>query len=160
MSTIPELLKNTIIDDFLLWSAFLGGIYTFLRRQLLPHLLQIQQFIQDFYGTEDRPGVEGRPGIMSRLADQDKILESIRDNLMPNGGGSSYDRIIEGQEEITARVGRIRGDLEDLTKNFTVFAKTSIADRSLLHTEQEALKELLGADPCIACPLRKDEDDE
>lgn len=91
---------------------------------------------------------------MERLANQDAVLQTIVSNVTPNGGGSAYDKLIQGQEDIAARVARVRGDVEDLTRRFNEFKLDTTEDRTMLHEEQEELRGLVAFDPCKVCPMK------
>lgn len=158
---LPEVLQGTILDDIVAWLLFIGAVYGFMRKRLFPLLERMAQFMDDYYGVEERPGVPGRLGVMQRLANQDHTLNRIETNLLPNGGSSAIDKVVAGQTEIRDRVERVRSDLEHLAGQFWRFTSESNEDRSQLHADQDELRRLVDADPCVRCPLIKNgvEDD-
>ena len=154
MPPLPDVLRETIADEVIMWLVFFGSVYGFVRKKIVPHMIELQQFFQDFYGVPNRVGVPGRQGVMERLANQDAVLQTIVSNVTPNGGGSAYDKLIQGQEDIAARVARVREDVEDLTRRFNEFKLDTTEDRTMLHEEQEELRGLVAFDPCKACPMK------
>lgn len=144
---LPDVLRDTIVDDLLMWLAFLGAIVGILHRKVWPILKRLQEASEDIMGVPERPGVPRRPGVMERLANQDAMLAEVAGNVKPNGGSSSHDALIRGQDDIRRKV-------EELAERFTTFSAASASDRSALHREQEELHRLVAADPCTACPIR------
>jgi hypothetical protein len=68
----------------LLWK-FLGGIRRIIKR--------VDEFIDDWNGTEERPGHPARPGVMARL-------EWIEHELKPNSGKSLRDSVDRIEREL------------------------------------------------------------
>lgn len=61
---------------------------------------QLDDFADDWHGTEGRPGVPARPGVMERLAGLERggaailmRIDGIEHELHPNSGGSMRDAI-------------------------------------------------------------------
>lgn len=51
------------------------------------------QFLDDWYGEEERPGVPERPGVMQRLASLEDGLDHLRHEVRPNSGESLRDAV-------------------------------------------------------------------
>jgi hypothetical protein len=93
---------GTSLDPVILWSTatvaiaggasliwkFLGGLRRIIKR--------VDQFIDDWNGTEERPGHPPKPGVMARL-------EWIEHELKPNSGGSLRDAVDRVEQELFNR---------------------------------------------------------
>ncbi|MFD7738426.1 hypothetical protein [Streptomyces sp. MJM8645] len=96
------------LDDVLLWagavitlSAALGLLWRATRGAR--HLAQrVEDFVDDWTGTDDRPGVPGRPGVMTRLGTIEQQLATVQHELHPNSGSSLRDAI-DRVDQRTAR---------------------------------------------------------
>lgn len=76
---------------------------------------KVDNFLEDWYGEEERPGVARRPGVMERLATNEtgqelmqETLSAIRRELTTNGGSSLKDRVVSVDSrllEVEKKVG-------------------------------------------------------
>lgn len=69
-------------------------------------LNRIDQTRADLLGEPARPGVERRKGVVERLHDHDKLLQDIKHELLPNGGGSlrdAVDKVLAAQHAAAER---------------------------------------------------------
>ena len=87
--------------------GFLGGLWRFLRRGRAV-VRRLDQFIDDWQGTESRPGVEGRPGVMERLSRIERTVGVVVHEVRPNAGGSMRDAI----NRVDRRTASLAGDEE------------------------------------------------
>ncbi|WP_043471037.1 hypothetical protein [Kitasatospora sp. MBT66] len=87
------------LDDVLLWagavvtlSAALGLLWRATRgaRRLAQ---RVEDVVDDWTGTDDRPGVPGRPGVMARLDKIEHKLVAVEHELHPNSGASLRDAV-------------------------------------------------------------------
>ncbi|WP_411129923.1 hypothetical protein [Streptomyces sp. x-19] len=64
---------------------------------------KVEDFVDDWQGTEPRPGVPARPGVMSRLGAIEDRLARVEHELHPNSGASlrdAVDRVDERTRQI------------------------------------------------------------
>ncbi|MFE7634449.1 hypothetical protein ACFU7Z_10550 [Kitasatospora sp. NPDC057518] len=54
---------------------------------------KVEDFVDDWTGTDDRPGVPGRPGVMTRLSTIEQQLVEVQHELHPNSGSSLRDAV-------------------------------------------------------------------
>ncbi|WP_405759415.1 hypothetical protein OG234_13075 [Streptomyces sp. NBC_01420] len=87
------------LDAALVWGgaiSVIGAVTTVLWRALRAssHLAsRAGQFLDDWYGEEERAGVPARPGVMERLGDLETGLQQVRHEVRPNSGGSLRDAV-------------------------------------------------------------------
>ena len=80
------------LDTLVIWSVAAAavaaglGLLWRLARTVGRVVGRLDEFVDDWNGTPDRPGVPGRPGVMTRL-------DSIEHELHPNSGGSLRDAV-------------------------------------------------------------------
>lgn len=90
------------MDVIALWCAIataIAGGAALLGRLLLgarKMVTRIDEFMDDWAGTEARPGVPERPGVMARLG-------AIEHQLKPNSGESLRDAVNRIEAQITSR---------------------------------------------------------
>ncbi|MGW7416145.1 hypothetical protein [Streptomyces sp. NPDC054863] len=54
---------------------------------------RVEDFVDDWQGTEARPGVPARLGVMSRLGAIEQQLDAVEHELHPNSGSSLRDAV-------------------------------------------------------------------
>lgn len=57
-------------------------------------------FMDDWYGEEQRPGVTGRPGVMERIGGIEDRLTRVEHELYPNSGDSLRDAVDQANERL------------------------------------------------------------
>ncbi|MFG2528294.1 hypothetical protein [Streptomyces sp. NPDC048516] len=65
---------------------------------------KVEDFVDDWQGTDPRPGVPARPGVMSRLGAIEERLARVEHELHPNSGSSlrdAVDRVDERTRQLT-----------------------------------------------------------
>lgn len=65
---------------------------------------KVEDFVDDWQGTDPRPGVPGRPGVMSRLGAIEERLARVEHELHPNSGSSlrdAVDRVDQRTRQLT-----------------------------------------------------------
>lgn len=88
-------------------TAVLGGAWRVLRRGRRV-ARRLDQFIDDWQGTPDRPGVEGRPGVMERLSMIEQRVGIVMHEVRPNGGASLRDAV----HRVDCRTATLAGEEE------------------------------------------------
>ncbi|MER8083860.1 hypothetical protein ABTZ57_01525 [Streptomyces sp. NPDC094048] len=101
------------VDVAVIWSlaaaavaAALGLLWR-MTRGVRRIVSRVDEFVDDWNGTADRPGVPGRPGVMARLDGIEERLGSVEHELHPNSGGSlrdAVDRVDVRTQQLTADV--------------------------------------------------------
>ncbi|OII62872.1 hypothetical protein BJP40_26920 [Streptomyces sp. CC53] len=87
------------VDAVLVWggaATVLGGAATMAWRSIAGARRlagRLDEFIDDWSGTEPRPGVPARPGVMERLGGIEQRLASVEHELHPNSGASLRDAV-------------------------------------------------------------------
>lgn len=89
---VPDSLADITIQQVVTIVIFIVGIIVLLRR-LKKITKPIQDFLTDWFGTEDRPGVKGSPGVMKRL-------ETLEKELLPNHGTSIKDHVSKMHDQM------------------------------------------------------------
>lgn len=112
----PETMLLTSIASIVItllgaWFAIQKFISPFFKR-VRKWMTTWENFMDDWFGEEERPGVPKRAGVMERLATLDHELK-------PNGGGSMKDAI----NRIETKVGEIDNRLEDGNDRFSKIEK-------------------------------------
>ncbi|MGW4821981.1 hypothetical protein ACWEP4_24085 [Streptomyces sp. NPDC004227] len=103
------------LDTALVWGgaiSVLAGFVAVLWRVVrgASHLLgRTGQFLDDWYGEEERPGVSERPGVMQRLGDLETGLRRVQHEVGQNGGGSLRDAV----DEVNRRLARMCPDPDE-----------------------------------------------
>ncbi|WP_405948888.1 hypothetical protein OG588_22555 [Streptomyces prunicolor] len=67
---------------------------------------KVEDFVDDWQGTETRPGVPALPGVMSRLGGIESRLANVEHELHPNSGVSLRDAV----DRVDQRTRRITPD--------------------------------------------------
>ncbi|CAM5609277.1 hypothetical protein GCM10010329_17460 [Streptomyces spiroverticillatus] len=104
------------VDAAVIWCAALvavtGAVTVVWRATRAARRLarRVDEFVDDWQGTEARPGVPGRPGVMARLVDIEQQiagtaeqLAAVEHELHPNSGSSlrdAVDRVDERTRQI------------------------------------------------------------
>ncbi|MFJ2672715.1 MULTISPECIES: hypothetical protein [unclassified Streptomyces] len=87
------------IDALVLWSraviAVSGGLALVWRATRSFRRIggKVENFVDDWQGTDPRPGVPGRLGVMSRLGAIEDRLARVEHELQPNSGSSLRDAV-------------------------------------------------------------------
>ncbi|MFF0744225.1 hypothetical protein ACFYVL_27885 [Streptomyces sp. NPDC004111] len=87
------------VDAVVLWCgaivATAGALAVVWRaiRPLRQLARRVEDFVDDWQGTEARPGVPARPGVMTRLGAIEEQLAAVEHELHPNSGGSLRDAV-------------------------------------------------------------------
>ena len=102
--TLPDVLKDTLVDDVISWGLFLSFIGWVLWRRAHPTMKALQNIADDLRGEEARPGVPARPGVMERMAALEETTQQIKASVQPNGGNSDYDVVLREVRTIGVQV--------------------------------------------------------
>lgn len=102
--TLPDVLKDTLVDDVISWGLFLSFIGWVLWRRAHPTMKALQNIADDLRGEEARPGVPARPGVMERMAALEETTQQIKASVQPNGGNSGYDVVLREVRTIGVQV--------------------------------------------------------
>lgn len=102
--TLPDVLKETIVDDIVSWGLFLAFIGWVLWRKAHPTMKALQNIADDLRGEEARPGVPARPGVMERMAALEETTRQIKQSVQPSGGKSDYDVVLREVRTIGTQV--------------------------------------------------------
>ena len=102
--TLPDVLKDTIVDDVISWGLFLTFIGWVLWRRAHPAMKALQNIADDLRGEPARPGVRARPGVMERMAALEETTQQIKASVQPNGGRSDYDVVLREVRTIGVQV--------------------------------------------------------
>lgn len=102
--TLPDVLKETIVDDIVSWGLFLAFIGWVLWRRAHPAMKALQNIADDLRGEEARPGVPARPGVMERMAALEETTRQIKQSVQPSGGKSDYDVVLREVRTIGTQV--------------------------------------------------------
>lgn len=102
--TLPDVLKDTLVDDVISWGLFLSFIGWVLWRHAHPTMKALQNIADDLRGEEARPGVPARPGVMERMAALEETTQQIKASVQPNGGNSDYDVVLREVRTIGVQV--------------------------------------------------------
>ncbi|MFI8810534.1 MULTISPECIES: hypothetical protein [unclassified Streptomyces] len=70
---------------------------------------RVDEFVDDWNGTQARPGVPGRPGVMARLDGIEERLGRVEHELHPNSGGSLRDAV----DRVDVRTRQIAADTSE-----------------------------------------------
>ncbi|MFJ7523968.1 hypothetical protein ACIQ1S_03500 [Streptomyces griseus] len=98
------------IDALVLWSGALvavsGGLALAWRATRSVRRIggKVENFVDDWQGTDPRPGVPARLGVMSRLGAIEDRLARVEHELHPNSGSSlrdAVDRVDERTRQLT-----------------------------------------------------------
>ncbi|MFJ4627211.1 hypothetical protein [Streptomyces sp. NPDC088847] len=87
------------LDAALVWGGAISVVGTLLTvvwrgvRTLSRFGSRAGQFLDDWYGEEERAGVPARPGVMLRLAALEDGLDHLRHEVRPNSGTSLRDAV-------------------------------------------------------------------
>lgn len=87
------------LNDVLLWAGAVVTLATALgliwhaTRGVRRLAQRVEDFVDDWTGTDERPGVPGRPGVMTRLGAIEQQLVEVQHELHPNSGGSLRDAV-------------------------------------------------------------------
>ncbi|SOB83126.1 hypothetical protein [Streptomyces sp. 1331.2] len=96
------------LDAILLWCgavvtvAGAAGLLWRTTRSARRLAQRVEDFVDDWQGTADRPGVPGRAGVMTRLDQIEHKLAAVQHELHPNSGGSLRDAV-DRVDQRTAR---------------------------------------------------------
>ena len=102
--TLPDVLKNTVIDDLFAWGMFISVILWFITKRLHPTIRALQDVADDLNGEAARPGVPARPGVLERLGRLEDVTQQIKASVQPNGGSSDYDVVLREVRTIGVQV--------------------------------------------------------
>ncbi|MFJ8143075.1 hypothetical protein [Streptomyces sp. NPDC096013] len=103
------------LDTVLVWGGaitLLAGVGTITWRAVRSALhlgRRMDQFMDDWYGEQERPGVPGRPGVMERVSGIEERLSRVEHELHPNSGESLRDAV----DLANVRLVRLCQDEED-----------------------------------------------
>lgn len=112
---LPAWILGLTVSDFVMPFAGLIAVYVFVR-WINPTMKKFSRLQDDLLGTPERAGVEAKPGIMERVSNIEEdvsevkaeqatmsaeitelrsTVEAVKQEVTPNHGGSSHDRIME-----------------------------------------------------------------
>lgn len=104
-------IASVLITIFGAWFAIVKFISPFFKR-VKKWMSTWENFMDDWFGEQERPGVPGRQGVMERL-------HNIELEVKPNGGGSMKDAV----NRIENSLKQIDSRLEDGNNRFEKIEK-------------------------------------
>lgn len=104
-------IASVLITIFGAWFAIVKFISPFFKR-VKKWMSTWENFMDDWFGEQERPGVPGRQGVMERL-------HNIELEVKPNGGGSMKDAV----NRIETSLRQIDSRLEDGNNRFEKIEK-------------------------------------
>ncbi|GAA1152152.1 hypothetical protein F4556_004071 [Kitasatospora gansuensis] len=111
---IADALGTAPVDTVVVWCGALTavtaatGMLWRLGRVVRQIAHRVEEFSEDWQGTEPRPGVPGREGVMTRLDGIERRLSAVEHELRPNSGSSMRDAI----DRVDRRTLRFSPDAE------------------------------------------------
>lgn len=67
---------------------------------------RVEQFLEDFYGTKERPGVPARKGVLERLQNLDEDISGIKVELNYNSGSTLRDAVRRIDDNVAELAGK------------------------------------------------------
>lgn len=119
---MPDFLNDVTLGQV----ALVAGLVTVVVGGVMkawPWLSRFKDFMDDLMGEPARPGVEARPGVVESVSRLSKEMMEIRAKVTsadyhsrPNGGNSSYDRLLAEVTDMRGEVQEIHGKLAEHVK--------------------------------------------
>ncbi|MFJ5883450.1 hypothetical protein [Kitasatospora cineracea] len=87
------------LDTLLLWCGAVvtvggaAGLLWRVTRSARRLAARVEDFVDDWTGTDPRPGVPARPGVMTRLSAIEDKLATVEHEMRPNSGSSLRDAV-------------------------------------------------------------------